>query len=136
MTTPATHAIYVDGSCIGNPGGSMGAGIVIYKDGVLVHEESKPLGHGTNQQAELHAVILAMGLGIERPVIFTDSAYCVGLLEQGWKARANTELVAQARALKAKTGAKIKKVAGHAGVEENERADRLAVHAARQAKAA
>ena len=62
--------------------------------------------------------------------IHTDSAYALGLLARGWKAKANTELVEEVRALAREcAGFEMAKVLGHAGHIENERADELAVAA-------
>jgi len=46
----------VDGSCYPNPG-SMGIGIVIYRDNVLVKKISEYIGRGTNNIAEYRALI-------------------------------------------------------------------------------
>lgn len=51
--------IYTDGASFGNPG-SMGIGIVIYKDGMRVEELSEYIGEGTNNIAEYTAVIKAL----------------------------------------------------------------------------
>jgi ribonuclease HI len=60
-------------------------------------------------------------------IIHSDSSYAIGLLTQGWKAKANTELVARLRAKAARfPNLRFVKVAGHAGVPENERCDELA----------
>ena len=64
----------------------------------------------------------------ERPVaIFTDSSYANGVLCLGWKAKANKELILRIRErLGAWTGVQLYWVAGHVGLEGNERADVLA----------
>ena len=70
--------------------------------------------------------------GLELPpdrtaVIHSDSAYALGLLGKGWKAKANQELVERMRMLAKKfKDLRLVKVAGHAGIAENERADLLA----------
>ena len=63
-----------------------------------------------------------------RPVmIYSDSSYALGLLGKGWKAKANQDLVAKLRGVaKAFPDLHLVKVAGHAGVVENERCDQLA----------
>jgi ribonuclease HI len=59
-------------------------------------------------------------------VVHSDSSYAIGLLAKGWKAKANTRLVDRIRALAAEFGdLRFVKVAGHAGVPENERCDQL-----------
>ncbi|MCK5766881.1 MAG: ribonuclease H, partial [Candidatus Atribacteria bacterium] len=45
----------VDGSCYPNPG-SMGIGVVVYKDNVLVKKISEYIGQGTNNIAEYSAL--------------------------------------------------------------------------------
>lgn len=68
-------------------------------------------------------------------VIYSDSAYAIGLLSQSWKAKANAELVAELRQLvRVFPTVRFVKVAGHAGVPENERCDALASKAIRGAK--
>lgn len=113
----------------------MGAGIVGLSDGQS-REWAIPLGYGTNQQAELMAVREALLKVRDRPgshvIIYTDSRYAIGCLTLDWKIRANAELVASVRRLIAECGRfEMRKVAGHAGDESNEIADRLAVQAAR-----
>jgi len=63
--------------------------------------------------------------------IHTDSAYAIGCLTQNWKVKANKELVDEVRRLASECARfQMSKVAGHAGVPANERADELAVRAA------
>ena len=122
---------YADGACSGNPGPA-GVGIVLV-DGRARRELSHYIGEGTNNIAELTAIELAVReIGAsERPVrIFTDSQYAIGVLQKGWKAKANTELVARVRALLAQlSDLELHYVPGHSGVVLNERADILAVAA-------
>jgi ribonuclease HI len=122
--------VYTDGACSGNPGPS-GLGVVIL-DGKTRRELSEYCGQGTNQTAELMAIVRALEeLPKDRTVVLhSDSSYALGLLGKGWKAKANQALVErmrqQARQFK---DLRLVKVAGHAGVSENERADQLAVAA-------
>ena len=129
---------YTDGACPGNgqsrEGGRMGAGIVA-KSGDIQREWAIPLGRGTNQQAELLAVKEALLKIKDRSRasvrVYSDSAYAIGCLTQNWKIRANPEIVAETRALIRECGRfEMRKVTGHAGVAQNERADELAVKAA------
>ncbi len=122
--------VYTDGACSGNPG-PMGIGIVIL-DGKARREVSEYLGEGTNNVAELTAILRALELSPrDRPIyIHSDSAYALGLLGQGWKAKANQTLVAKLRAVAREfSDLHLVKVAGHSGVPENERCDELAVAA-------
>lgn len=119
--------VYTDGACTGNPG-PMGIGVVIL-DGKQRREVSEYLGVGTNNIAELTAILRALELcSPERTVVVhSDSSYALGLLGKGWKAKANQELVAQLRqTARAFKDLRLVKVAGHAGVSENERCDQLA----------
>jgi ribonuclease HI len=120
---------YTDGACTGNPG-PMGIGMVLIdpKTGAR-RERSEYLGEGTNNIAELVAIQRALELAPEGRAlaVHSDSSYALGLLGLGWKAKANQALVAQIRALaEGRADLRLVKVAGHAGVVENERADELA----------
>ena len=59
-------------------------------------------------------------------VVHTDSQYAIGVLQKGWKAKANQDLVARTKKLVAARSARLVYVPGHAGVPLNERADELA----------
>jgi ribonuclease HI len=129
---PAKHAegtviAYADGACSGNPGPA-GLGVVIL-DGTRRVELSEYLGVQTNNIAELTAVLRALR---EVPpasplVIHTDSQYTIGVLQKGWKAKANATLIAELRdVLAAHEQTRLAYVPGHAGVILNERADALA----------
>jgi ribonuclease HI len=119
--------VYTDGACTGNPG-PMGVGVVIL-DGKERKELSEYLGNGTNNIAELTAIVRALeSVPSDRTVVVhSDSAYALGLLGQGWKAKANQALVEKMRTIAKKfRDLRLVKVAGHAGVSENERCDELA----------
>ena len=138
--------IYCDGACSGNPG-EAGSGLAVYSS------DSKPtLYHGayvevgTNNIAELNALYKALQLCEANPdypnTIFSDSKYsidCICTWAYGWKAKGwtkkggeikNLELIKSAHLLyeKIKNNITIKHVKGHAGIEGNELADRMAVH--------
>lgn len=119
--------VYCDGACSGNPGPA-GLGVVVV-DAERRVELSEYLGLHTNNIAELTAVLRALGEIPEgRPaMIYTDSQYSIGVLQKGWKAKANVELVARLRqVLKTRPAVTLAYVPGHSGVPLNERADRLA----------
>lgn len=127
--------VYADGACSGNPGPA-GVGVVM-QDERGRHELSHFLGVGTNNIAELTAILEA-AKAIETPEravrIHTDSKYAIGVLSMGWKAKANVELVAKVKqALKPFSDLELIHVPGHAGVVLNERADVLAVQAVKAA---
>ena len=118
--------VYTDGACTGNPGPA-GLGVVVLADGGRRFERSEYLGHGTNNIAELTAIKRALEMTDGPAVIHTDSQYAIGVLTKGWKAKANTELIAGIRdLLKQRRGIRFVYVRGHAGIPLNERADELA----------
>lgn len=120
---------YADGACSGNPGPA-GVGVVARWDDQQ-RELSEYIGEATNNIAELTAVLRAVELAreIRRPLrLYTDSKYSIGVLTQGWKAKANKALVAEVREALAQHGdAELFHVRGHEGVTLNEHADELAV---------
>jgi ribonuclease HI len=130
--------VWTDGACSGNPG-PMAIGVVVIT-GDKRKELGEFLGRGTNNIAELTAVRRGIELAAsvvpvkERLIrVYTDSSYAIGLLSQGWKAKANQELVAELRQfLRAYPRLQMVKVEGHAGVPENERCDLLARQAIAQ----
>lgn len=135
---PAKDAIHVwtDGGAAPNPGPSA-AGVIIV-DGDRTTEIAEFLGHGTNQVAELTAILIGLSKleSRDRPVIvYSDSAYSIGLLTQAWKAKANVELIANLRAVcREFKDLRFVKVAGHAGIPLNERTDALVGEAIRRGR--
>jgi ribonuclease HI len=131
--------VWTDGACSGNPG-PMGIGVVV-TEGSWRQEVGEYLGVGTNNIAELVAIERGLEVaaprlaaGARRVRVHSDSSYAIGLLDKGWKAKANQELVARIRKALAAFPAPVTfvKVAGHAGVPENERCDQLARRAVEQ----
>jgi ribonuclease HI len=140
---PGAFDVWTDGACSGNPG-PMGIGVVVLHDGQR-KELGEYLGVGTNNIAELTAIERGLEMVAEmakeeaaggnketsarmrRVRVYSDSGYAIGLLEKGWKAKANQELVARLRKrVDAVPNLEFVKVPGHAGVPENERCDELA----------
>ena len=144
---PGAIDVWTDGACSGNPG-PMGIGVVVLFDGQR-KELGEYLGVGTNNIAELVAIERGLDIAAEiaksgsatgsppagspesarmrRVRVYSDSGYAIGLLEKGWKAKANQELVARVRKRVAGIpNLEFVKVPGHAGVPENERCDELA----------
>jgi ribonuclease HI len=140
--------IYCDGACSGNPGKS-GSGLAIYEDEnmpILMYGAADVMG--TNNTAELKALLKALELAVdtvhEKVAILSDSKYsieCVVNWAYGWKKNGwtkkggdikNLELIQTAHAIyeRIKDKVVISHVRGHAGVEGNELADRMAVIAA------
>ncbi|HEX5670984.1 MAG TPA: ribonuclease H family protein [Sulfuricurvum sp.] len=140
--------IYCDGACSGNPG-KAGSGLAIYEDEkkpVLMYGAADVMG--PNNTAELKALLKALELAVDanhdKVAILSDSKYsieCVVNWAYGWKAKGwtkqggeikNLDLIKTAHALYdgIKEKVVISHVRGHAGVEGNELADRMAVIAA------
>lgn len=138
-SAPPKNAIiaYTDGGCIGNPGPA-GLGYVIrYPDNTVI-KKGEPLGHGTNNIAELTAIwrVLQYVTDTSAPLrIHTDSSYSIGVLTKGWKAKVNQQLIAEIKStLSSFSNVKLIKVKGHAGNPDNELVDTLANTAARTQK--
>jgi ribonuclease HI len=128
-----TWIAYTDGACSGNPG-PCGAGVVVVPPGGSPREGFEWLGTGTNNVGELTAVwraLEAIPVDVDA-VVHTDSKYAIGVLSQGWKAKANGELIARIKVqVSAHPRARFVYVPGHAGIPLNERADELAREAIR-----
>jgi ribonuclease HI len=84
--------IFTDGGARGNPGDSAGA-FVVYDGNLLVHEEGKLLGRGTNNNAEYCAVLMALEWVLEnkeivgeKPIVFNiDSQLVVKQIKREYK---------------------------------------------------
>jgi ribonuclease HI len=124
--------VWTDGACSGNPGRA-GLGVVILGDGSGEREISEYLGDATNNIAELTAILRGLQAVSDRTrpvIVYSDSAYSIGLLTKSWKAKKNVELVDELRALtRTFRDLRFVKVAGHAGIALNERVDQLATGA-------
>lgn len=132
--------IYTDGSSRGNPGPG-GYGVVM-----KFKEHRKEISEGfrktTNNRMELLAVIT--GLEAIKPAnapvkIYSDSKYVIDSVEKGWlwnwikkdfKGKKNKDLWLRFAEIYKKHRVNFQWVKGHAGVEENEVCDQLAVDAA------
>ena len=136
--------IYCDGACSGNQfsnnRGGWGA-VLKYKD--KIKEIHGGEYNTTNQRMELTACFKALELIKRKDVpieIYSDSAYLVNCFQQEWykkwtkngwktvnkKPVENKELWQQLVELVEKYNVQFHKVAGHQGVDLNERADELA----------
>ena len=137
--------IYTDGACSGNPGPG-GWGAVLLYGQPPVEREMK--GHDTattNNRMELMAAAEALEALREpcRVRLYSDSAYLVNAFRDnwigGWKKRGwkkadkkpvlNRDLWERLDAQNERHEIEWVKVKGHAGVELNERVDKLAVSA-------
>ena len=137
---------YTDGACKGNPG-TGGFGIICVKDGVVEYKYSEQCEQTTNNREELKAILHAFERSrlfpTEPTIIYSDSAYCVNMLNDwifkwannGWKNSKkqtveNIDLVQQLyKYLKIEFfNCQVIKVKGHNGIVENELADALATN--------
>ncbi|MCB1183461.1 viroplasmin family protein [bacterium] len=141
--------IFTDGGCEPNPG-QAGSGLAVYRGGLLTELYSglyEP--RGTNNTAELNALHHALQLAADEVAagrtvaVFADSSYAIqcvtkwafGWEKKGWRKQggeiANLNLIQPMFALYKRLGKKVQvlHVNGHVGVEGNELADRMSIHA-------
>ena len=147
MATGRTVTIHTDGSCLGNPGPGGYAAILDYRG------QEKELTGGfrrtTNNRMEILAVIAGLEALTEHcsVAVYSDSRYVVDAIEKGWarkwrankwmrnkrEAAVNPDLWERLLNLLDKHEVQLKWVRGHAGNVGNNRADKLAVAAAKGA---
>ncbi|HEX8123904.1 MAG TPA: ribonuclease HI [Solirubrobacteraceae bacterium] len=140
-----TVELWTDGACSGNPGPGGWAAVLLFGD-----RERELVGHDpqtTNNRMELQAVVEGLR-ALKQPchvLVHTDSAYVRnavskkwidGWQRNGWRTKAKTAVANRGlweELLEAMREHEIEwvPVKGHAGVELNERCDRLAVEACR-----
>ena len=140
---PSAVEIFTDGACLGNPGPGGWAALLRWRD------EERELAGGepatTNNRMELMAAIRGLE-ALKRPsrvVLTTDSTYVrdgitrwvAGWQRNGWKTAAkkpvkNVDLWQRLNAAVSGHDVEWRWVKGHAGHDENERCDELAVQAA------
>jgi len=142
------YVIYTDGSSLSNPGPCGGA-YVMMLGGVPIGEREIPIGDGTNNIAELTAVIEALNdvksFNPGKVTIITDSKYVIDGVtswshnwrKNGWKNSAgedvqNMELWKKLLAENAIVNADFQWVKGHSGDLVNEKVDSLAKAAAKR----
>ena len=132
-----TIIIHTDGACSGNPGPA-GIGVFFERPDGEILEHSEFIGEGTNNIAELTAILRALEMlkpeeQAAHVLIYTDSAWSLGVLVGGWKAKANLELITAIKERMLTTpDVELLKVRGHAGHSGNEEADALATMAVRR----
>ena len=88
------YSIYCDGAYSFSRKTS-GSGVVIIKDGKIITKFYKKFEKGTNNTAELCAVILAMRsfkAPIDKVIIYSDSMYIIGTINEGWNRKKNKKL--------------------------------------------
>jgi ribonuclease HI len=142
------YSIYVDGAAPNNQQGCTrgGIGLVAYdENNDLVREQGITISRLTdNAELELLALIEGLEYAEDGDVIYSDSDYCVkGYNEwlnnwkrKGWrkankKPVANRNLWQEVDELRSEKYVEVVKVRAHSGIEGNERADALAVEAAK-----
>lgn len=140
--------MYTDGASLGNPGPG-GYGVILESDG---HQRELSAGYHltTNNRMEIMAVIAGLEALRRAPsavTVYSDSQYLVNSMSKGWveswhkkgwkradgQPALNADLWARLLDLCERHVVTFKWVHGHAGHPENERADRLAVRAAKGA---
>lgn len=136
-----TVYIFSDGACSGNPGPG-GYGVILRCDG-KEKEISGGEAHTTNNRMELMGVITGLE-ALKYPcevILQTDSKYVVDSVTKGWakswrknnwiksdkKPALNSDLWERLLNLLEIHDVTFNWIKGHAGHEENERCDRLAV---------
>jgi len=129
-----TLVIYTDGASSGNPGPA-GLGVLLLWRGHR-REIQRYLGEATNNVAELAAVLAGLE-AVKQPhlrvEVHTDSEYVIGVLTRGHRVQANGDLVKTLLTeMRRFANLHFVKVAAHAGIPGNERADRLARDAVRR----
>jgi len=135
---------YTDGACSGNPGPGGWGAVLEARDGATL-VKSRELSGGeaetTNNRMEMMAAIVVLET-LERPsalTVVTDSTYLKdgitgwihGWKRNGWKTSSrkpvkNTDLWQRLDAAQARHQVKWEWIKGHAGHQQNERADELA----------
>ena len=134
---------YTDGACIKNPGGPAGWSVLMVSVNDVAagnvragaprvecsgHIPSSP--NTTNNRAEITAVLAALCMAPrDQPLtIHSDSDYTIKVAQGTYQMKANPDLWELYRILlkKRKTPPAFEWVRGHAGHEQNERADELA----------
>lgn len=132
--------IYTDGACSGNPGAGGWCAILIYKGTELVLSGGEE--ETTNNRMELMGVIKALKR-LKEPCdvkIYSDSAYYVNAVTQGWldywsthgwvtkgkEAVKNVDLWQEIIAESSRHRISVTKVKGHSDNEYNNRCDQVA----------
>lgn len=121
----AQVSMFVDGSCLGNPG--PGGWAAILQCGQHEKEVVGGADHTTNNRMELTAVLEGLKALTRRcqVTVVTDSQYVATILNGG-KAKANQDLVCEVRVQARRHEVTVQQVRGHSGHEMNELADQLA----------
>ena len=133
------YIVYTD-AAFSSSRNQMGIGIVFLNGDKEILEYSRMYKGGTNNIAELVAVIVSLRM-VKKPInsliIYTDSKYVIGCATLGWKRKMNTKLWKefdkQFECVKQLCpNIEFRHVKGHSGNKWNELADRLAVAASQR----
>lgn len=126
--------IYIDGSCVGNPGPGGWAAILLRDGERLELKGSEP--QATSNRMELMAAINALAHVPEgeEAIVYSDSQYLVKTMKAGQRRKKNLDLWEKLERL-----SEVRKVSwvwlrGHAGHPENEQAHKLAQEMAERAQ--
>lgn len=127
MTEKSPIIAFSDGSSYPNPG-DISTGWVLTRNRTVFKQGGSFLGHGTNNVAELTAIIeiFLVTPPDEKLIIVTDSQYCITTIKSKNYPQANVELVLEARKFYRSRKVKIEKIKGHSGHPMNELADEIA----------
>jgi ribonuclease HI len=125
--------MYVDGGIKANPGDA-GVGIyIVYPD--FQHQIALFVGQGTNNYAELKAIdeglkeLIREKKTKSKVVLYSDSKYSIGVLNNEWDLKANKTLIRQVKSNMSKfIDLRMFHVKGHSGIHGNEKADKLAFY--------
>lgn len=125
--------VYADGSCLGNPGPGGWGVVIVGRDGTREYSGGDP--QTTNNRMEITAALEGLRRlpAPSRVLVRSDSQYVVNTINLRWKKNANVDLWKQLDAEIARRQARFEWVRGHAGDALNDRADRLALQAAKDA---
>jgi ribonuclease HI len=123
--------LYVDGSCLGNPG-KIGIGYLIFKDKKLIKEEGVYLGVGTNNFAEYMALIIGLldvvARGEKKVNVYSDSNLLCQQMKGKFKVKNNNIYPLYVLAKRIIANLDIFDI-NHLDREQNKEADRLAKEA-------
>ena len=134
-----TYTLITDGA-YSSSRDQCGIGLVFLREDKKILEYSKMYKGGTNNIAELVAVIVGFKM-IKNPInsltIYTDSEYVIGCATKGWKRKKNIHLWNEfdkqyTRIKELCSNIKFQHVKGHNGDQWNEYCDKLAVNASKR----
>ena len=139
-------AFYTDGACKGNPGPG-GFGVCSIREDRIIYQYSEQCEHTTNNREEMKAILhvfkFVMENDLKDVIIYSDSAYCVNMLNDWiWKWATNGWINSKKQTVENIDLVKelykyisteffpcqVVKIKGHSGDVANELADALATN--------